>query len=63
MTHYQRLEYQRQYHKEHREQEKAYYEANREKYNSYCRNYYQENKWRWEIKYRPKQEARKKYKW
>lgn len=48
MTHYQRLEYQRQYHKEHREQEKAYYEANRKKYNEYCRNYYKQNKWRWE---------------
>lgn len=59
MTHYQKLEYQRKYHKEHREQEKAYYEANRGKYNEYCRNYYHENKWRWEIKYRPKQEKKR----
>ena len=48
MTHYQKLEYQRKYHEEHKEQEKAYYEKNRAKYNAYCRNYYKQNKWRWE---------------
>lgn len=58
MTHYQKLEYQRQYHKEHREQEKAYYEANREKYNEYCRNYYRKNKMMWKEVYSPEAQIR-----
>lgn len=48
MTHQQRLEYQREYNRTHKEQRKAYYEKNKEKYHAYCRRYYRKNKWLWE---------------
>lgn len=54
MTHLQRLEYQREYHRTHKKQAKAYYERNRDKYKKYCREYYQDNKWKWEDFYRPR---------
>lgn len=55
MTHYQKLEYQRRYNAEHKEQIKAYYQKNKEKINAYCKKYYRENKWRWEDFYRPRE--------
>ena len=54
MTHYQRLEYQREYNKTHKEQAKRYYEKNREKYNAYSRNYYKKNKTKWIDIYLPR---------
>lgn len=38
MTHYQKLEYQRRYNAEHKEQLKAYYQKNKEKINAYSKN-------------------------
>jgi len=54
MTHLQRLEYQREYNRTHKEERKAYYEKNRDKYRAYCKKYYQENKDLWEDFYRPR---------
>lgn len=54
MTHIQRLEYQRKYNAEHKEQRKAYYQKNREKYNAYNKKYYRENKDKWQDFYSPR---------
>ena len=37
MTHYQKLEYQRKYHKEHKVQEREYYKKNKDRINAYSR--------------------------
>lgn len=58
MTHFQRLEYQKKYHKEHKEQEKSYYEKNKEKINAYSKQYYQEHKWQWKEIYSPQAQVR-----
>ena len=54
MTHYQKLEYQRRYNAEHKEQLKAYYQKNKEKINAYCKKYYRENKELWQEVYTPR---------
>jgi len=54
MTHLQKIEYQREYYRTHKEQAKAYYEKNREKYKKYFHKYYKDNKWRWEDFYTPR---------
>lgn len=54
MTHQQRLEYQREYYRTHKEQAKAYYERNKAKYKKYSREYYQDYKWKWEDFYIPR---------
>ena len=54
MTHYQKLEYQRRYNAEHKEQLKAYYLKNKKKINAYSKKYYKENKWKWEDFYIPR---------
>lgn len=48
MTHLQRVEYQREYNKSHKEQLREYYDKNKAKINAYSRKYYRRNKWRWE---------------
>ena len=54
MTHIQKLEYQRKYHRTHKEQAKAYYQKNKERINAYSRKYYRENKFMWEDIYTPR---------
>ena len=54
MTHLQRLEYQREWHRKHKEHNKQYYEQNKERIKAYCRQYYKDNKWKWEDFYRPR---------
>lgn len=54
MTHLQRLEYQREYNRKHKEQHKAYYQKNKERFNAYSRKYYKENKWKWDEIYLPR---------
>lgn len=55
MTHYQKLEYQRRYNAEHKEQLKAYYQKNKKKINAYSKKYYRENKDMWKDIYSPRQ--------
>lgn len=55
MTHVQRLEYQRNYYRTHKEQAKAYYEKTKKKHQVYNKRYYRENKWKWEEIYIPRQ--------
>jgi hypothetical protein len=47
--------YRAEYHKTHKEQEKAYRQKHREKYVAYNKKYYRENKDLWEDFYRPRQ--------
>ena len=54
MTHYQKLEYQRRYNAEHKEQLKAYYQKNKEKINAYSKKYYRKNKDMWQDIYSPR---------
>lgn len=58
-NHYKILEYQRNYHRNHREKDKAYYQKNREKYRAYSREYYKDCRWKWEEIYRPRQIVKK----
>ena len=58
MTHAQRLQYQREYYRTHKEQAKAYYQKNREKKLAYNKKYYKENKFMWEDFYTPRQKIR-----
>lgn len=55
MTHLQKLEYQREYYRTHKEQAKAYARKNQKKIQSYNKKYYRENKWKWEEFYIPRQ--------
>ena len=54
MTEEERKIYRREYYKTHKEQEKAYREANREKYMAYNKKYYRENKDLWQDFYIPR---------
>jgi hypothetical protein len=54
MTHVQRLEYQREYYRTHKEQYKAYAKKVQKKRQAYNRKYYRENKWKWEEFYIPR---------
>ena len=55
MTHVQRLEYQRNYYRTHKEQAKAYYEKTKKKRQAYNKKYYRQNKWKWDEIYIPRQ--------
>ncbi len=55
MTHVQRLEYQREYYRTHKEQYKAYARKNKKKIQAYNKKYYRANKWKWEENYIPRQ--------
>lgn len=55
MTHLQRLEYQREYNKTHKEERKQYYSKNKARINAYSKKYYRQNKWRWQDIYNVRQ--------
>lgn len=54
MTRLQRIEYQREYYSTHKAEARAYHQKNREKRNAYSRQYYKQNKWKWEDFYSPR---------
>ena len=58
MTHLQKLEYQREYYRTHKEQQLTYQKKYRQRNADYHKRYYRENKWKWEDFYHPRQKIK-----